>query len=976
MNSPADQQVGSESSPSREGRLDAFVSYSHQDAQFVVDFKKALERVGRNVWVDADDIPPGAPWRRELGSGIEAADAFIFVISPNSLASAECRKELDRAVELGKRIVPLLLRDVTDIPRELADWQFIDTRNESDLKRSIQLLEQALDSDPEWVRAHTQWLARALRWDEHGREKGYLLRRGGDLQAAEQWLAQQVGKKPSPTTLQTEYIARSREYEKRRLQTLLAAALAAVGVAVGLAILAFLQRNEAIAQRDQAYSRELAASAVSQLTVDPELSILLALEAGRVEPTPETQDALRRSLRESYVRQALRGHEGSVSSVTFNKTGSILATAARDGTIRLWNTRNGEITGILRGHEGPVQSAEFGPGDEFLVTASEDGTARVWRLQSREEIAVFARHRGPISTAVLSRDGDRVVTAGTDGTARVFNVEGAGETAVLRGHKGAVESAVFSPDGNTVMTAGTDATVRLWDLRTADDVVLGKHEQPVFSAAFDARGKRALTLAADVTKVWDVASGDLVATLGQAFEARFSPNGNQVLTATNDGVAKIWQAGTGAEIATLRESHGGPVLDAEWSRDASLVVTAGLDQTAKVWDPATGDVVAVLRGHTKTVNAAAFDRTGRAIATGSSDLTARVWDIPVTTVLEGHGPLDIPIKKRTSNVVSADFSPDGELLLTAASDGLPRVWDLRSGRQVMAPPGCEPVSPAFSCLSAAVLGGHLSPLTDAEFGPDGTTVLTAGEDGTAQVWEAASGRNIARLEGHEGPIWSASFSPGGERVVTAGEDATARIWSVATGEELVVLKGHERAVTSADFEPDGRTVVTSGLDETLRLWNASNGTQRRILARGAGGVGGISISSDGRLVAAPAGQETRIIEMDTGANIALLRGHSGLVTSASFSPEGKTIITASLDRTARIWEIARGTEVDTLRGHAGGLNAALFSPDGSHIATAAQDGTARVYICETCKPFTALVDQARRGLTRQLTPGERRRFLN
>lgn len=116
MSAVAQADRGSDHRAAKDGALDAFISYSHRDGAFVLDLTSALERLGRNVWIDADDIPPGAPWRRELGSGIEAADSLVFVITPDSLVSPECRKELARAVELGKRMVPILLRPADGIP--------------------------------------------------------------------------------------------------------------------------------------------------------------------------------------------------------------------------------------------------------------------------------------------------------------------------------------------------------------------------------------------------------------------------------------------------------------------------------------------------------------------------------------------------------------------------------------------------------------------------------------------------------------------------------------------------------------------------------------------------------------------------------------------------------------------------------------------------------------------------------------------
>ena len=98
-------------------------------------------------------------------------------------------------------------------------------------------------------------------------------------------------------------------------------------------------------------------------------------------------------------------------------------------------------------------------------------------------------------------------------------------------------------------------------------------------------------------------------------------------------------------------------------------------------------------------------------------------------------------------------------------------------------------------------------------------MVTASEDNTARVWDAATGAAIAVLKGHEDRVNSAAFSPDGTRVVTASDDKTARVWDAATGAEIAVLKGHEAEVMSAAFSPDGTRVVTASYDTTARVWD-------------------------------------------------------------------------------------------------------------------------------------------------------------
>jgi WD40 repeat protein len=124
-----------------------------------------------------------------------------------------------------------------------------------------------------------------------------------------------------------------------------------------------------------------------------------------------------------------------------------------------------------------------------------------------------------------------------------------------------------------------------------------------------------------------------------------------------------------------------------------------------------------------------------------------------------------------------------------------------------------------------VLRGHKYFVMSAAFSPDGSRILTASEDNTARIWDAATGKTITILRGHEQPtglepiVYSAAFSPDGSRIVTASVDTTARIWDAATGKEITVLRGHEGEVHSAAFSPDGARIVTASGDNTVRIWD-------------------------------------------------------------------------------------------------------------------------------------------------------------
>lgn len=194
-----------------------FISYSRVDADFVRRLHARLSGDNRNVWVDWEGIPVSAEWMAEIRSAIDAADTFVFVVSPDSLSSEICRLEFEHATQSNKRIVPIVARDVDadTAPPDLAkiNWMFF--RAGDDFDRAYASLIKAVDTDLEWVQAHTRMLVRAREWEHEGKDASYVLA-GSDLEDSGQWLIRARKMDPVPTDLQLEYLAASRAEEARQ----------------------------------------------------------------------------------------------------------------------------------------------------------------------------------------------------------------------------------------------------------------------------------------------------------------------------------------------------------------------------------------------------------------------------------------------------------------------------------------------------------------------------------------------------------------------------------------------------------------------------------------------------------------------------------------------------------------------------------------------------------------------------------------
>ena len=201
---------------------DVFISYSRKDQSFVRALDAAFRRCDRDPWIDWEDIRKGEEWWKAIQRGIEGADTFVFVLSPDSVASAVCRDEIEHAVQHHKRFLPIVYREgfaMADVHPKISSHNWLFFREADNFEQAFQDLQTALDTDLDYVRAHTRLLLRALEWRDKGRGSSYLLR-GTDLIEAEQWLVQGSAKAPQPTEHHSQYIAASHAAKAEKLKAI------------------------------------------------------------------------------------------------------------------------------------------------------------------------------------------------------------------------------------------------------------------------------------------------------------------------------------------------------------------------------------------------------------------------------------------------------------------------------------------------------------------------------------------------------------------------------------------------------------------------------------------------------------------------------------------------------------------------------------------------------------------------------------
>ncbi len=900
---------------------DVFISYSRKDRDFVRRLHDALVAHGRDVWVDFEDIQPTTKWRAEIYDGIEKADRFIFVISPDSVDSTMCREEIAYAVACEKRIVCVVYRETeaATVPPPLGHRQWISFMASENFGEPFDMLLKALDVDQDWVKAHTRLLGRASEWERKQRDESLLLR-GRDLREAEEWQSDAAsGKEPKPTALQSQYVLASRQSANKRQRLILSAVTVALVIAIALAIVALIQQNAAVFQANVARTAEAKAVAEGNIRATAEAN---AVTEANARATAQAEAETRRQEAEQQ-RQSAQARQ----------------LAAQSELIRTQNPSLLPLSALLS-----IESLTRHPsleGDQALRHALNILPHLILTKQNTYEAA----NQGDLGINALaySPDGRWLAMGDLEGTIRVWDTSSWQEKwKVFFGGSGTVpgvRALAFSSDSR-FLASGRDTGTQVWDVATGRQIANMNDNGQVFSIAFSPDGRWVASGVEGVTSVWDVATGHQVSHVDSSAElVQFSPDGKLVASGGNDGMITVWEAETGkivtrkTQVAHQDPNNPSAVTAIVFSPDGRWIASGDGDSvgaftvprfpvggTILVWETKTGQEVARLK-HTDAIRSLAFSPDGQWLASGSYDSTAQVWNVKtgqrISEFIEGT-----PV-----NVVS--FAGQGRWVVSSSWDGMARVWDAANGTEIARMTTESPT--------------HIDAMAQR---PNTNQIAIGDNMGRVWVWELQDPENI-KAE-FQGSVSSLGYSPDGKSIIAGSWDKTARILDAKSGNQESQVTDDGKVVT-AIFSPDGRYAAAGSLAGTVQVWEASTG--REVLRIDLGSyVSSVAFSPDSHRIAVAQGgfprdgwiifpngvndQPTVVTVWDIATRQKIIElKHDGLVNSIAFSPDGKWLLSASDDQTARVWDVATGKEISRVS-HKYRVNLVSISPDGKWAASA------------------------------------------
>ena len=850
-----------------------------------------------------DVILKMAPEEREL-----VREAFRLLVTADGTRAVIARSELLEGLGGGAaaaRVIETLVQARLAVSAEAEGGTVtIEITHEALLGSWPRLVSWRRD-DAETARLRDQLRASARQWDARGRQRG-LLWRGDVLVEYRLWRARYRGRLTELEQHFSDACLKEDARRVRRTRTILAAVFAVLAAA-SIVLYVF-------AARARKSAAKATASTIELLTEQGRLDLLdhhplhaatplaRAYELGGADTDLRFLVARAMTAFDSQS-VVLRGHTGLVAHVAFTPDGMHVISSSKDGSVRLWDAASGQqiTTTSVDGVPRITWTADLGKlalagkGEASIRRTSDLSVITQWKLPAGAPVAIALCDDG--SRAVVGTAKGDVIVLETDHEARalsvhegpVFAVACAGTTWASGGADGRVllgrgdappielahhsqPVAALALEAGKLAAGNGDGTIEVWAADTgAVETTYSGHIKPIRALAFAPGGKLLASASEDGTaRLWR-GPGELPSVLagqGFAFSVVFDREGRQLLTTASDGTVRVWDAATGAQLATL-DAHVGPVWSAAFDAAGNRIATAAFDQSVRIWTiprPAYGIATAIPGGFTS----ATFDATGAEIVTGGGDGVARIYSAQGAfrlSFVDHHGPIR-----------GLDISRDGKLLVTSSDQGSARLWSVEHGTVQQELGGCK--------------GGAYS----AQLRPDAREVSIACSDGVIRVFDVATGAKLRELAGHTASVWGIRYSSDGTLLASASDDRTVRLWNAATGQPVRTLGPLKGQVNAVAFDPTGERIVAVDTDGMLHVFRVATGELVAERFAHSNNIVAVAFNGDGTLLATASDDLT--VAVWGGASLRELsrsQQHAQTPLALAFQPGAERLLSAGAD---------------------------------------------------------------------------------
>ncbi|MBL8169177.1 MAG: serine/threonine protein kinase [Acidobacteria bacterium] len=597
------------------------------------------------------------------------------------------------------------------------------------------------------------------------------------------------------------------------------------------------------------------------------------------------------SVTETWAEQVMRGgHMAPVRCATFSPNGNRLVSGDEEGQVIVWEFPSRQKLGTLKAHTAWVTSIAFSPDGLRFATSGDDHNIIVWDTTRLEKVIELREHQWAVVSVVFSPDGRMLAsTSGgqpgrtivwdtaawqkkielpltftrgklsffangwllSSSTQQVWDLDTGREVTGVLDPAWSGEEMALSAQSNRLVTINRQHAIFFIDLKRRQ--VLGQRNADYYIGdplAISCDGRLAASGSGDIA-LWDVRAQRKLARLKHSTQVKnltFSPDGNWLVSAHDDGALLLWDVSKPDEVDTHElvanfNEHSDSVQTVAWADDGKRFASAGSDHSVVIWDAVANRKEAVLLGHQAAVAAATFSPDGKLLASAGHNGRIIVWGTTHWNQLFSI----TPTYQEAGTNICLGFSPDGYLIATGHG-----VYETRGGQKIADFTAILSTHGFLSALSFSrdgrLLAGVVSnygkillwdaiqwrlltqldvvhlQLTSVAFSPDGQQLVTGENEFGVRLWQVAPLRELGLLGRHDGRVKSVAFSPDGLQVVSAGSDKVIALWNVASRQLVTRIGLHTAPVNAVDFSPNGQQLLSGGDDHSVRLYTRHRST--------------------------------------------------------------------------------------------------------------------------------------------------------
>ncbi len=511
------------------------------------------------------------------------------------------------------------------------------------------------------------------------------------------------------------------------------------------------------------------------------------------------------------LQAELVGHHAGVDGLAACPTGQLLASAAANGEVLIWNGNEARKLHLLKGHTARISSLAFHPAGGLLASSSHDKTIKIWDVAKGEMIRTLHTHKDPVAAMVWSPCGKFIVSAsgvmdirlGDEGLIQVLDAATGAPVSSTSYPTGHVSRLTFRPDGGQLAAVCTTGARRwTWpELKELPPILL-PHD--LAHVAYTPDSTQLVTLEyKGAVKYWECDAGQEpvdVRPSNRTSIVCLMPHPTQQLIACGNGrgALEVIDLDTRKSVGAWHVDPTDMILSLAWSADGRSLAAGTREKQILVCQLSVPEARVIL-GHEHRVYGITFTPDNKQIVTASADKTVRIWDVATGKELRR-----LPGAKRVLRALA--FNPRAGLVAASEDHASIRMWNLNSGE-----------------LNGTFQTNPPDDVTCLAFSPDGK-LLAAGGPTTSSfvhILNADTCAPMAQCRGHKHKVTSVAWSPDGKRLVSSSDDSTIRLWEPRSGRLLLTLQGHKGGTNSVAFSADGKLVISAGWDGKVRVWDGT-----------------------------------------------------------------------------------------------------------------------------------------------------------